>query len=243
MPVQLTQQDISDLKSQGFNEQEIAKAVKKLEQEELQTNYNQVRGNPQSQDPRTNASHSGFNTRISDDVARWQLELNDILERAEHILRGDVVKFEDGNIIWKPRDDPENNTFNDYGVQLLMKILSMYINKNTILSDYTAEEINFKVLDFGKRLNDLVFMKYDDIGMDNEDKRKEYTMLIGEMVDLVHSAYARAKDGRERESYRKMISVQQSNQQQGANVGMPMQMPTKTRGILNPLRYISGKYH
>jgi hypothetical protein len=241
MPVQLTQNDLIDLKRQGFSDVEISKAVQEIEQEELQSNYNQVKGS-NAQDPRVNASHSGFNTRMSDDVARWQLELNDILERAEHILRGDIVKFEDGNIIWKPRLDPENNNLNDYGVQLIMKILSMYINRNTILSDYEAEEINFKVLDFGKRLNDLIFMKYDDIGMDNEDKRKEYTMLVGEMVDLVHSAYARAKDGRERESYRKMISVQQSNQQQGGMMGMPMQMPVKTRGILNPNRYILGKF-
>lgn len=241
MTVKLTKQDLLDLKSQGFSETEISKAVQEIEREELQSNYDQLKIS-NIQDSRTNASHSGFNTRMSDDVARWQLELNDILERAEHILKGDIVKFENGNIIWTARSDPETNTLNSFGVQLIMKILSMYINRNTILSDYEAEEINFKVLDFGKRLNDLIFMKYDDIGMDNEDKRKEYTMLVGEMVDLVHSAYARAKDGRERESYRKMISVQQSNQQQGGMMGMPMQMPNKTRGILNPMRYIAGKY-
>jgi len=241
MSIQLTQQDLTDLKAQGFSETEISKAVQEIEQEELQVQYNQFKTNS-SKDPRMNASHSGFNTRMSDDVARWQLELNDILERAEHILKGDIVKFEEGNIIWTPRKNPEENTLNDYGVQLIMKILSMYINRNTILSDYTEDEVCYKVLDFGKRLNDLIFMKYEEIGMDTEDKRKEYPMLVGEMVDIVHSAYARAKDGRERESYRKMISVQQSNQQQSAMMGVPMPTVQKTRGILNPMRYLAGKY-
>ena len=193
-------------------------------------------------DPRANASHSGFGARVSDDVARWQLELNDILEKAEHVLKGDVVKFENGSTIWTTREDPEENTLNDYGVQLIMKCLAMYINRNTILSDFTGEEVRLKTLDFGKELNNLVFMKSDEMGMDNEDKRKEYPMIIREMVDIVHSAYARAKDGKERESYRKMITVSQQNQaQQMVGGGMPQPIAQK-RGVLNPMRYVGGKY-
>jgi hypothetical protein len=234
MPVNLSQQDIAELKQQGFSDAEISKAINEIEQEEgySKSNY---------QDPRTNASHSGFGSRVSDDVARWQLELNDILEKAEHVLKGDVVKFENGQTIWTAREDPENNTFNDYGVQLIMKCLSMYINRNTILSDYDPEEVKYKTLDFGKELNNLIFMKSDEMGMDTEDKRKEYPMVVREMVDIVHSAYARAKYGRERESYRKMISISQQNQaQQSVNSGI-IQQPQK-RGILNPMRYIGGKY-
>ena len=63
-------------------------------------------------DPRSNASHSGFNAKVSDDVARWQLELNDILEKAEHVLKGDIVKFENGSTIWTAREDPHMNTLN-----------------------------------------------------------------------------------------------------------------------------------
>jgi len=240
MPVQLTQKDIQDLKNQGFSDQEIAKAVGELEQEDLTGSYNQTKmqggSNP-------NASHSGFGSRVSDDVARWQLELNDILEKAEHVLKGDVVTFENGQTQWTSREHPEENTLNEYGVQLIMKCLAMYINRNTILSDFTKEEVCYKTLDFGKELNNLVFMKSDEMGMDDEDKRKEYPMLIREMVDIVHSAYARAKDGRERESYRKMISVTQQNQAQQmvGGAGMPQPVAQK-RGMLNPMRYVGGKY-
>lgn len=240
MAVQLTQNDIDDLRSQGFGDAEISKAVRELEQEELTGSYNSTMSKT---DPRTNASHSGFNARVSDDVARWQLELNDILEKAEHVLKGDIVKFENGSTIWTTRETPEKNTLNDYGVQLIMKCLAMYINRNTILSDFTPDEVCYKTLDFGKELNNLVFMKYDEMGMDTEDKRKEYPMIIREMVDIVHSAYARAKDGRERESYRKMITISQQNQAQQMTGGMQTPMPvTQKRGILNPARYLGSKY-
>jgi len=240
MAVQLTQNDIADLRKQGFSDEEISKAVRELEQEDLTGSYNEAKNQG---DPRANASHSGFGSRVSDDVARWQLELNDILEKAEHVLKGDVVKFENGSTIWTAQDHPEENTLNEYGVQLIMKCLAMYINRNTILSDFTPDEVCYKTLDFGKELNNLVFMKSEEMGMDNEDKRKEYPMIIREMVDIVHSAYARAKDGRERESYRKMISVTQQNQAQQFQGGGQMPQPVaQKRGILNPMRYAGGKY-
>jgi len=234
MPVKLTPNDIEDLKRQGFSEQEIAKAVGELETEERQGVPQQAQRPQQS-----NVAQSSFNSKVSDDVARVQLELDDILAKAEHTLRGDIVKFENGSVIWTPNPLPKDNTLNDFGVQLIMKILSMYINRNTILSDYTEEEVRYKTLDIGKEMNNLIFMKYEEMGIDDEQKRKEYPIIIRQMTDIIHSAYARAKDGRERESYRKMISVQQSNQNgMGMMAGIPQQQ--KTRGILNPMRYLNS---
>lgn len=243
MPVQLTQQDITELKQRGFKDNEISKAVQELEQEELTGSYNKVMGN-NINDPRMNASHSQFGTKASEDIARWQLELNDILEKAEHVLKGDVVAFENGQLIWKDNPKPSQNTLNKFGVATCMKFLSMYVNRNTILADYTDEEVRYKVLDFGKRFNDLIFLKYEELGMDNEEKRKEYASLVGAMTDIVHSSYSRAKDGRERESYRKMISVSQASSGMGVGSGININAssPQKSRGILNPMRYIAGKY-
>lgn len=247
MPVQLSNEDVASLRAKGFTDNEIATAVNELNMEEhtgLQNSYDSLKkGN--AVNPLTNASHSSFSVKASEDIARWQLELNDILEKAEHTLRGDVVVFENKQLIWKKNPTPENNTLNENGVQICMKFLSMYVNRNTILSDYTGEEIRYKVLDFGKRFNDLIFLKYDEMGMDNEEKRKEYAAIVGAMTDVVHSAYARAKEGRERESYRKMISVSQASSGQGIAGGITVNAGAnsqKTRGILNPLRYIAGKY-
>ena len=242
MGVQLTQQDVINLKAKGFKENEIGQAVKELEQEELQGGYNKTL---QKTDPRSNAYHSAFGTKASDDIAKQQLELNDILEKAEHVLKGDVVVFENGQLLWKDNPNSKNNTLNKNGVQICMKFLSMYVNRNTILADYTDEEVRYKVLDFGKRFNDLIFLKYDEMGMDTEDKRKEYASLVGAMTDIVHSSYSRAKDGRERESYRKMISVSQASSGMGMGGGVNINTGAsqqKTRGILNPMRYVAGKY-
>ena len=239
MPVQLNQQDILELRSKGFSDHEINIAVKELEHEELQGGFDETQ---KAQDPRTNASHSQFGTKVSEDIAKQQLELNDILEKTEHILKGDVVEFVDGQLIWKDNPDPTNNTLNKNGVQICMKVLSMYLNRNTILADYTDEEVRYKVLDFGHRFKNLIFKKYEEMGMDNEDKRKEYDTIVGCVTDAVHSAYSRAKDGRERESYRKMISVTQGGMLGAGGVTVNAQQPQKTRGILNPMRYIAGKY-
>lgn len=244
MGYQLTQQDISELRAKGYKDSDIQMAVNELNNEDIQAGYNKVFSN-NATDPRINASHSAFGTKQNDDIARWQLELNDILEKTEHTLRGDIIVFENNQLIWKPNPHPENNTLNENGVQICMKFLAKYINRSTILSDYTEEQISYKVLDFGKRMNDLIFKKYDEMGMDTEEKRKEYEMLVGAMTDMVHSAYARAKEGRERESFRKMTTISQASNggmMQGGltvNTGNPQQ---KVRGIFNPLRYIAGKY-
>ena len=245
MSIRLSTRDIEDLRKSGYSDNEIQNALKEIESEELSQSY----GNVQQQrgvDPRQNSQISSFSVRNDDNLIRWQLELNDILERAEHILKGDIPKFKDGNIIWEDCPNPEMNTLNKQGVQECMKILAMYINRNTILSDYTNKEINFKVFDFGRALNNLIFMRDFEFGLDNEEKRKNYEMLVSELKDIVHSSYKRALDGAEKRSLREMISVSQNtstSSQLGSGMSMNNQgMPVKERGILNPMRYIGNKY-
>ena len=245
MVVRLTPNDLEDLKAQGFSQEEIQKAVYELEQEDLSGSYNNAMES-RFRDPRANSQMSAFASRQEDNIVRWQLELNDILERAEHILRGDVPKFEDGHIIWEKNPNPENNPLNAVGVQEIMKILSLYINRNKVLSDYTNKEINFKVFDFGRAVNNLIFMRDFEFGMDTEEKRKNYEMLVTELKDIVHDTYKRALDGAEKRSLREMISVTQAtntNAQLGANMQLNDQgIPNKERGLLNPMRYVKGKY-
>jgi hypothetical protein len=246
MAQQLTQQDLADLKGQGFSDQEIAEALQELELEDLQRSSGAVHQS-QMRDPRQFSQQSAFAVARDDNLIRWQLELNDILERAEHILRGDQPKFQDGHLIWDKNPFPKDNPLNEFGVSEIMKILSMYINRNTILSDYDKDEINYKVFDFGRRVNNFIFMRYEEIGMDTEHKRKHFEIIVGELVDLVHSAYKRALHGGERRSLREMISISQNTQTQGmmtpsgitVNAGVN---PQRERSFLNPMRYISGKY-
>lgn len=245
MSVRLTNRDVNELKEAGYSESEIQQAMRELEEEELGKSSMGVQ-QQRMRNPQQYSQMSAFATRQDDNLVRWQLELNDILERAEHILRGDVPTITQGNIIWDKCLNPELNPLNETGVQEIMKILAMYVNRNTILSDYSNEEINIKVYDFGREVNNLVFMRYDDFGMDTEEKKKNYAIIVREVVDIVHSAYKRALDGAEKRSLREMITVSQATNtsaQLGGGVTVNNQgMPQKERGLLNPMRYVRGKY-
>jgi len=245
MSVKLSPKDVDDLKKQGYSAGEIQQALGEIEKEELQGSYGNIQ-DQRGHDPRQNSQLSSFSAKQEDNIVRWQLELNDILERAEHILRGDIPTFKDGHIIWSKNPNPNDNPLNDVGVSEIMKVLSMYVNRNKVLADYTNEEINIKVYDFGRALNNLIFMRDFEMGMDNEEKRKNYEMLVTEIKDIVHDTYKRALDGAEKRSLREMITVSQqtstnSNIGQGFGVNQAGQV-SRERGLLNPLRYVKGKY-
>jgi len=139
-------------------------------------------------------ANSMFQAQEDSNLIEWQLELDDLLERVDHLLRGHELKYDDkGNQFWKESDDRVNKLFNEYGVQEILRILSMYLNRNTILSNYKEEVIDLKVYDFGIRLTDLIFNKYDKMfyyrkfeehleelfpGMKKEDLTKEQLELV-----------------------------------------------------------------
>ena len=236
---QLTQNDVNDLKREGYSEQEIAEAVGEIQQEE----QGGMQFQQQRQDPRMYAQNSAFAPQMQENLIKWQLELDNILERAEHILRGDRLLFNQGNLTWQPCTDVSTQILNEYGVQEVMRILSMYLNRNTILSDYDDAEIREKVLDFGREISDLIFMKYEEMGLVGLEKRKNYPMLIREMVDIVHSSYKRALHGSEKRSLREARSITQSEQIAGGiTVNAGQQSQPHQRGVLNPMRYVAGKY-
>jgi hypothetical protein len=245
MTIRLSPKDIEDLKKQGYSERDIHIAMAEIEKEELQGSYGTIQ-QQRSQDPRQNSQLSSFSSRTEDNIAKWQLELNDILERAEHILRGDVPKFQDGHIVWTPSENPDDNPLNSIGVQEMMKILALYVNRNKVLADYSNEEINFKVYDFGRAVNNLIFMRDYEFGMNTAEKRKTYEMLVTEMKDIVHDTYKRALDGAEKRSLREMIQVTQAtttSSQLGSGLTINNQgQVSKERGLLNPMRYVKGKY-
>lgn len=241
MSLQLSPLEFDNLKSKGYSDKEISDAINEIESEDLKNSYNETQAKKFS-DPRINSKQSSFISREQDSLVKWQLELNDILERAEHILRGDIPTFNDGHVIWMANNKPDENLLNDTGVKAILKILAMYVNRNTILSDYDNDEIRYKILDFGKRVNNLLFMKAEEFGIDTEGKEKEKEILIGELVDIVHSAYKRALKGGERRSLREMISISQNQNSIGAGTNVNFNAPQQTRGILNPMRYVKGKY-
>jgi len=236
MVVKLSYQDINELKQKGYTEDQINKAIAEIENEDLQDSTGQT-----NTTARSNSSPSAFSSGRMDDMARYQLELNDLLEQTEHILKGDIIEIKDKVKCWVDNPHPEKNPLNEEGVRKIMLELQTYINRNIILGDYETNDINQIMKNYGKKFSNLLFMKYEEMGMDTEEKRQEYASIVMNVVNLVYASYSRAKDGGERRSLREMISIQQTHQSQGGMMQMPM-INQKTRGILNPMRYIGGKY-
>jgi len=231
---------VKGLKQKGYSEDQINKAIGEIENEDLQSSTDKTTTNVGSK-----TSPSAFSSGRMDDMARYQLELNDLLEQTEHVLKGDIIEIKDKVKVWIDNPHPEKNPLNKEGVRKIMLELQTYINRHIILGDYGERDINQIMKGYGKKFSNLIFMKYEEMGMDTEEKRQEYASIVMNVVNLVYASYSRAKDGGERRSLREMISIQQTHQSQGS--GMPMQnqmgmQGQKTRGVLNPMRYMGGKY-
>lgn len=308
------------------------------EYEQMQASFNESES-VQNQDPMSQASNAYISSgSMQENLVQWQLELDSILERLEHMLRGDKPIWKNGNILWMASNDDSERILNDYGVAEIMRILSVYVNRNQILSNYREETINLKMLDLGNEISDLIFMKYEkmfvissfqkmfkkiyDIDYDNYfgefyklnkdwifeglfgkklikhngvdcikifdsetktytiqristemqkmtrqraiqifersssqnpelitvekaieeqelEKRKLYPMIVREIIDLVHASYLRALHGMERESLRKIMNINQTDNSPNTMGGfVPMQ---QQRSILNPMRWLGGK--
>lgn len=241
--------EIQKYKEQGYTEQEISQAIIELQQEEverrqqstLQQSYARAMQQQQS-DARNYASQTLVAGGTQENLIKWQLELDSILERVEHMLRGDKPKFVNGSLIFVPATNEKDKIMNDFGVAEIMRILSMYLNRNTILSNYDETTINFKVYDFGNEVADLFYLKYEDMGLDTLEKRKLYPMIIRELVDTIHSAYLRALHGGERQSLHEQRSVSQQETiiPQGMGFAVGGQPVMRERSIINPMRYFGG---
>ncbi len=141
----------------------------------------------------------------------WQLELDNILERIEHLLRGDIVKVDkDENVTYEVPKDKSLIILNSYGVQLIMNVTSFYLNRNTILSTYADNRINEILYDLGNELADVIYINYEKMGMDTIEKKSRHEILILNILHTIESAYNRALGGGERDSLRSARVVTES---------------------------------
>lgn len=120
----LSQADIEKYKSQGYSEADIMQAFKELQQEAssgqsqnaLAQSYQNAMSRQQS-DARNYASNTLVSGQgLNQNLIQWQLELDSILERVEHMLRGDKPKFVNGSLIFVAPENDEDRIFTDFGV-------------------------------------------------------------------------------------------------------------------------------
>jgi hypothetical protein len=97
-------------------------------------------------------------------MLKEQLDLSEELERIHHLLKGEVLKKDKNGIQkWTDPEDNDMVILSEYGIHLVLNTITWYINKNTLLSNYSDEVILKKMEDFATELTDTVFMEYEKV--------------------------------------------------------------------------------
>lgn len=181
--------------------------------------------NTKNTDYQSAISNTSFNSNEGN-LAQWQVESDDILDKIEHFLKGDVVKVDtDGNVFYEKQKDQDLIILNVYGVNSIMQILGNYINKNIILSYYDEERIYEILGDLGDELSLFLYCNYEKMGMTTEFKKSRYILLVLNLLHIVESSYRRALHGTTMEQINTNTNIIQS-EQLGINRG-PISMPKK----------------
>lgn len=252
----------------------------------------------------------GFTPEEEQNLIQFQLETDKILERLEHFLKGDMVKFnENGSFFSTPtknvlaqvkkdlktgikyyiqeikesgkgsevlknvlvkivnkdgneinvmeRDsklilsklksirlkdlgyqyievlDEEKKPLNEYGVAEMMRIISMYLTKETFLSFYTEERIQEILGDLGDALADFLYCNYEKMGMDSKFKESKFSLLIINILHAIENCYRRAIGGNEQLNLRSRSIVTQS---QGGAQRFPTNILRPPKAKWNPLK-------
>lgn len=214
-----------------MNEQQIA-VLQGYSEELRQRNENMV-ANAQLMA----GKQSLFSPEETANVIDKQLNVDDIIERADHILRGHTLSPDKtGTLIYQKHQDSKMEIFNDYGVQLLLQIVCMYVQRSTLLGNYTKPEIDHKMYNIANKIRTLIYTKSDEMGLDTPEKRKLYPIVVRELIDLIHGAYMRALNGEERRTIRTQMFVTQ-NQNPGQPTPMMPMAPTKKAKWYNPFTW------
>lgn len=137
-----------------MNEQEqeqFMQLVRKAEQEEALRIQAQTQVN----------NMSGYQAGKEPNIIEYQLDVSPTLDRVFHLLSGHIATVTNGKETWEEPEDDRLKILSPYGVKQVMNYLAIYINPNTLLSNFTVEQIEEKTKTFGVALSDLLFNRYE----------------------------------------------------------------------------------
>jgi hypothetical protein len=130
-------------------------------------------------------------------------ELDVLQEDSKKILeRLNKIKLSSEGYKYISIIDEDKKPLNEYGVAELMRIMSMYITKETFLSYYSEERINEILGDLGDALNNFLYCNYEKMGMNTKFKESKYMLICINLLHAVESCYRRALEGNEQENIR-----------------------------------------
>ena len=96
-------------------------------------------------------------------LAEAQLDCDETLFKISNMLKQNVYKLNEEKQImeWTPISDSKKRVLTDEGVDRIMQAIQSYINKETLLSNFSEEKINERMLKFSLSLNGILFLKYE----------------------------------------------------------------------------------
>ena len=95
-------------------------------------------------------------------LAEAQLDCEQTLTKIYHLLKQDTLSPNDEGILeWKDIKDLKKRVLTEEGVEKIMQVMTSYINKETLLSNFDDKMIARRMLEFSLSLSAVMFMKYE----------------------------------------------------------------------------------
>jgi len=93
-------------------------------------------------------------------LAEAQLECNTTLVNLYRQLKQDQMIVKDDEITWVPIKDEKKKRYTDDGINRIMELMSFYVNKENLLSNFSEEQINAIMLRFRLAFSANILMRY-----------------------------------------------------------------------------------
>lgn len=152
------------------------------------------------------------NGNNEDNLVKWQLNLEEEKERIFHLLKGHRKIVDDrGQEVWVEPLSSDSVILNDYGVDYVMGLLESFMNRNIILSNFNEDRIREICLDLGEQITFDIYNDYERMGLDTDDKRKKFPIIVWKVLINVEASLRRAMNNGERQSLRKIMTVTQND--------------------------------
>jgi len=155
------------------------------------------------------AQDSGF--------SRWRLDPDDIVQRVEHSLRGEIYKDNEWQRLGKP-------LANEEGIAGLLTIVGTSVNKVISLTKFQDDEIENIMEHIDDTLIDLLATKYDEWEID-----PDFLSYIRELIiNFIHASYKQAVGGWTSEQLSQVMTTTE-------RIGLAEAPSAKRRGVFGIL--------
>ena len=135
------------------------------------------------------ANFEGYNDNflpvpeMPSDLTRWQLSSEDILDKLEHSLRGEI---------WNEREQRYESKgqklMNDEGIRSVLSIVESVVNKIAFLSNLEQDMIFMITRELGIDLIQLIHMKHNEYNI----KAEHASLIVDKVTFLIYLGLQRA---------------------------------------------------